>query len=128
MAYNQALADRICEAFKARGVVFEIKIMMGGPCFMVDGKMCVGVADKRLMVRLDPALDGAVMERPGCKQMDFTGRPMKGFVFVDPIGTEAKSDLDEWLQLALEFNPRAKASKKASNNRPKNAPKKQKLS
>ena len=114
MAYDQALAKRIADIFTARRVSFETKIRMGGPCFMVDGKMCVGVLDRRLMVRFDPALDADVLKRTGCKPMDFTGRPMKGYVFIDPSGTQTETALREWLGLALDFNPRAKASKKKS--------------
>ena len=112
MAYDQALSDRIADFFTARRITFEIKTMMGGPCFMVDNKMCVGVLDQRLMVRFDPALDAGVMQRPGCKPMDFTGRVMKGFAFIDPIGTESDASLRRWLELALDFNPRAKSSRK----------------
>jgi TfoX/Sxy family transcriptional regulator of competence genes len=116
MAYDQALAERITDAFTARRVSFETKAMMGGLAFMVDGKMCVGVLDTRLMVRLDPVIESDVLKRRGCKPMDFTGRPMKGYVFVETVGTESEAALREWLHLALEFNPRAKASKKKSKS------------
>ncbi len=112
MAYDTALADRVTDMFTARRVPFETKAMMGGLCFMVDGKMCVGVEKDRLMVRLDPAVEAGALARPGCKPMDFTGRPMKGYVFVHPEGCETAALLRHWLDLALEFNPRAKASKK----------------
>lgn len=85
--------------------------MMGGLCFMVDGKMCLGVESNRLMVRLDPAVYQSALRRVGCAPMDFTGRPMKGFVWVSPNAVGTESGLDEWATLALEFNPRAKASK-----------------
>ena len=116
MAYDIALADRVTEALTARRVAFEIKAMMGGLAYMVDGKMCVGVLDRRLMVRLDPAIESDVLARPGCKPMDFTGRPMKGYVFIDPIGTDSKAALNGWLQLALDFNPKAKASKRRAKS------------
>lgn len=112
MAYDTALADRVTDLFTARRVRFETKAMMGGLCFMVDGKMCVGVEKARLMVRLDPAVEAAALAQPGCQPMDFTGRPMKGYVFVHPEGYESESQLRHWLTLALDFNPRAKASKK----------------
>ena len=112
MAYDTALADRVTDMFTARRVPFETKAMMGGLCFMVDGKMCVGVEKDRLMVRLDPAVEAGALARPGCKPMDFTGRPMKGYVFVHPEGCETAALLRHWLDLAFEFNPRAKASKK----------------
>lgn len=112
MAYNENLAERIRSSFRRRRRTFEEKAMMGGLCFMVDDKMCVGVADDRLMVRLDPAIKADAMKRAGCGPMAFTGRPLKAFVFVSPEGWEAGDGLDYWLSLALEFNPRAKSSKK----------------
>jgi len=111
MAYDTALADRLTDLLTARKVAFESKAMMGGLCFMVDGKMCVGVTKERLLVRLDPAVEADALKKPGCKPMDFTGRPMKGFVFVHPEGYETEKQLRDWLNLALDFNPRAKASK-----------------
>jgi TfoX/Sxy family transcriptional regulator of competence genes len=112
MAYDTALADRVTDFFTARRVSFETKAMMGGLCFMVDSKMCVGVEKARLMVRLDPDAESPALARPGCKPMDFTGRPMKGYVFIHPEGYETESDLLHWLELALAFNPKAKSSKK----------------
>ena len=114
MAYNENLAERIRSSFRKMKVRFEEKRMMGGLCFMVDGKMCVGVEKGRLMARIDPVSYDAALSRKGCAPMDFTGRPMRGFVFVNPAGTATSSELDGWLGLALEFNPRAKASKRKS--------------
>lgn len=112
MPYDTTLADRVTDFFTTRRVRFETKAMMGGLCFMVDGKMCVGVTKDRLMVRLDPTVEAAALARPGCQPMDFTGRPMKGYVFVHPEGWKTDAQLRHWLDLALDFNPRAKASKK----------------
>jgi TfoX/Sxy family transcriptional regulator of competence genes len=112
MAYDFALADRVTDSFVARRASFEVKAMMGGLCFMVNGKMCVGIVDTRLMVRLDPSVAAEALRQPGCKPMDFTGRPMRGYVFVHPEGYEAEAQFQRWIALALEFNPRAKASKK----------------
>lgn len=112
MAYDRTLADRVSDQFTSRGVAFETKPMMGGLCYLVAGKMCVGVETMRLMVRLDPSVEAEALSLPGCKPMDFTGRPMKGYVFVFPQGYESEVQLRHWIGLALEFNPRAKASKK----------------
>lgn len=87
--------------------------MFGGLCFMVNNKMCVGVEKERLMVRLDPAMYDEVMEKEGCKAMDFTGRIMKGYVFVDADVLTTRKKLGYWIMLALEYNKIAKASKKA---------------
>ncbi len=110
MPYDSALADRVTDFLTAKKVPFETRAMMGGLCFMVDGKMYVGVEKDRLMVRLDPAVEAEALGRPGCTPMDFTGRPMKGYVFVHPEGYESEQALRHWLALALDFNPRAKAS------------------
>jgi len=112
MAYNEFLGERISIVLKKRGVVFQEKKMMGGLAMMVDEKMCVGVVKENLMVRLDPDLYEDALTRRGCKPMDFTGKSMKGFVFVEPEGVDQEEDLDYWIELALDFNPRAKSSKK----------------
>jgi TfoX/Sxy family transcriptional regulator of competence genes len=112
MAYDEQLATRVRSAFQKRKVAFEEKRMMGGLCFLVDSKMCVGAEKARLMVRLDPKIYEQVLQRKGCVPMDFTGRPMRGFVFVNVAGYAADRDLASWLDLALEFNPNAKSSKK----------------
>ncbi len=88
------------------------KRMMGGLTFMVNGKMCVGIIKNDLMVRLDPSVYDAVLKKKGCREMNFTGKPMIGFVFVGPVGTRTDSDLAYWVDLALDFNKKAKASKK----------------
>ena len=79
---------------------------------MVNDKMCVGVEQERLMVRLDPTRYDEVIEKEGCKPMDFTGKIMKGFVFVDIDALNTKKKLEYWIDLALEYNKTAKASKK----------------
>jgi TfoX/Sxy family transcriptional regulator of competence genes len=112
MAYNEKLADMTRELISATHKKVQEKAMFGGLCFMVNDKMCVGVEKDRLMVRLDPARYAEVLEKEGCKPMDFTGRVMKGFVFVDAGVLNTKKKLDYWVQLALEYNKTAKASKK----------------
>jgi TfoX/Sxy family transcriptional regulator of competence genes len=110
VAYNETLADRIRLSFDNVPKVQEKK-MMGGLTFMVNGKMCVGVMKDDLMVRISPNVYEESLEKPGCRQMKFTGKPLKGFVFVDDEGTKTKKSLDYWLSLALDFNKIAKASK-----------------
>lgn len=114
MAYDEQLAARVRHGFSKVRVRFEEKRMMGGLCFLVDGKMCVGVEQERLMARIDPAIYDSALTRKGCVPMDFTGRPMRGFIFVNPEGLVADAELETWLNLALEFNPKAKSSKKKS--------------
>ena len=112
MAYDEFLADRIRDALQSRKISFQERKMMGGLCYMVDDKMCVGVVKDRLMARIDPDMYNEALSKPGCREMDFTGRPMKGFVFVEPLGIDMDEDLDYWVELCLEFNPRAQSSKK----------------
>lgn len=112
MAYSEYLADRIRQDLKDKRVVFEEKKMMGGLCFLVDGKMCAGVVAESLMARIGPEAHDLALGKKGCREMDFTGRPMKGYVFVDSEGIDTDKDLAEWLQLCIDFNPKAKASKK----------------
>ena len=88
MAYDEELADRVRRIFADRSVAFEEKPMMGGLCFMVDGKMCIGVVKIRLMARIDPEIYHEALGRKGCVPMDFTGKPMRGFVFVNAEGID----------------------------------------
>jgi TfoX/Sxy family transcriptional regulator of competence genes len=110
MAYDEILANRVREILSPLRKVEEKK-MMGGLTFMVNDKMCVGILKDNLMVRIDPDIYEKVLEREDCREMDFTGRPMRGFVFVDPKGTKTKKDLNYWLGLALEYNKKARPSK-----------------
>lgn len=112
MAYNEKLADRVRELIAATHSITEEKKMFGGLCFMVDDKMCVGVESERMMVRLDPAITDEVLEKEGCVPMDFTGKIMKGYVFVDADVLQTKKQLNYWIQLALDYNPLAKSSRK----------------
>lgn len=111
MAYNEQLASRIRETLRDHPIVEEKK-MMGGLAFMVDGKMCVGVVKDDLMVRLDPNDIEKALEQRGARQMDFTGKPLKSFLFVGEEGTSSGQELRYWIDLALAYNPLAKASPK----------------
>ena len=110
MAYNEVLAQRVREFLAAQPIVEEKK-MMGGLCFMVDGKMCAGITRDDLMLRLSPEDKEVALKRQGCREMDFTGRPLKGFVFVSGETLDHDVNLHDWINLALKFNPFAQASK-----------------
>ena len=124
MAYSERLANMTRELISQTQKNVKEKAMFGGLCFMVNDKMCVGVEKDRLMVRLDPAKFDEVMEKEGCKPMDFTGKVMKGFVFVDAGVLNTKKKLDYWINLAIEYNRIAKASKPARRGGKKPAKKK----
>ncbi len=79
---------------------------------MVDEKMCIGIVKDHLMARVGPDVYEAALSKPGAKPLDFTGRPMKGYVFVDEDGIDKDTDLAHWVDLCLAFNPQAKSSKK----------------
>lgn len=118
MAYNEQLADRIREALASTKKVKE-KEMMGGLTFMVNDKMCVGIIKDEMMCRINPEGQENALEQTGCRMMDFTGRPMKGYVMVDETGMRTKKEFDYWIRLSLEFNKLAKSSKRKSPKKKK---------
>ena len=111
MAYDENLAERIRKRLQGRPLVEEKK-MMGGLTFMVNDKMCVGILKDELMCRIDPTLHDQAISKTGCRTMDFTKRPMSGYVLVDETGMASQKDFDYWINLALDFNPRAKSSRR----------------
>ncbi len=117
MAYNEQLADRSREIISLTENNVEEKAMFGGLCFMVNDKMALGIEKERLMVRIDPAVYEEVLEKEGCRPMDFTGRVMKGYVFVDAAAVTTKKKLEYWINLALAYNKIAKPSKKKTSKK-----------
>ncbi len=116
MAYDTLLADRIREQLSSLDEVRE-KEMFGGLAFMVREKMCVGVIRDEMMCRIDPKRQEEALSMPGCREMDFTGRPLKGYVMVDPEALRSRKELAFWIGWCLDYNPKAKstAKKKKSN-------------
>jgi len=112
MAYDEFLAERIQRVYQEKNVPFIAKKMFGGVCFLVDDKMCTGVLKQDLMVRIDPEKNEEELLKPGARPMDFTGKSMKGYIMIDPLHIDMDEDLEFWIDLALEYNPKAKASKK----------------
>jgi len=111
MAYDQNLADRIREQLlELEGI--EEKEMFGGLCFLLKDKMFVGIIKDEMMCRIDPGLYEEVLEKQGCHEMLFTGKPMKGWILVDDSGLKTVQDFKYWIGLAAEYNQHAKASKK----------------
>lgn len=111
MSYNEKLANRIRERICDIPNIEE-KEMMGGLTFMVNDKMCVGIIKDELMCRIDPDFHETAIEKTGCRTMDFTKRPMKGYIMIDENGMKSKTDFEYWINLALDFNDKAKSSKK----------------
>lgn len=102
MTYDETLADRIREAIGPLPGLAEIR-MFGGLCFTIAGNMAIGVTGDDLMVRLEPADADAALAEPGVRPMDFTGRPMRGFLFVSPEGYATDSALRAWLDHSVAF-------------------------
>jgi TfoX/Sxy family transcriptional regulator of competence genes len=113
MAYNIELADRVREFLATKPAIkVEEKKMFRGLTFMVNGKMCVSVSNDNLMCRFDPSLQDEVAERKGFQSMRMKGREYKGYCYVSESGYKAKKDFEYWLHLCLDFNDKAKATKR----------------
>ncbi len=102
MAYDEGAAQRVREHFAGRGDIVEKK-MFGGIAFMLRGHMCCGILNDSLMARVGPTQYAVALQRPHAREMDFTGRAMKGFVHVAPPGFAADAALNEWLTLCEDF-------------------------
>ncbi len=102
MAYDEHLAARIRAALSGEPGITEKK-MFGGIAFLRNGLMFVGVSDESLMARVGAADHAESLARKGTRPMDFTGRPMTGYVFVDPAGTRNAADLRSWLDRCAAF-------------------------
>ena len=115
MSYDENLFMRISSLLRStKGI--EPKKMFGGICFMHKGNMLCGIDGRRLMVRVGPDQYDTVLEMKHAKVMDITGRPMKGFIFVDENGYKTEKALNEWLHLGLNFTSTL-SSKKTKKNK-----------
>lgn len=117
MAYDENLADRIRHILQEKQVDFYKKKMFGGLCFMVNDKMCVGIVKQKLMARIGLTNYEQALQKNGAREMNFTDRAMKGYVFVDSTTLDSNTVLAQWIQLALDFNPFAKASRKRKSKK-----------
>lgn len=102
MAYDEELGERIREMLAEEGEVDE-RAMFGGLAFMVKGHMCCGVIKDDLMVRVGPETAERLLDEPQVRPMDFTGRPMKGYLYVSGSGLGAEKDLRRYIGLARDF-------------------------
>lgn len=121
MAYDEELAERVRSALASVKGVTEIR-MFGGLCYTVRGNMAVGVNGDDLMVRMSPDDGDAALSEPGARPMDFTHRPMRGFLFVGPQGTTTDRSLRGWVDRGVAFasslppkKPKAKKAAKPSS-------------
>lgn len=102
MAYDEGLAQRVREALSERADLTEKK-MFGGLCFLLGGNMCCGITTEDLMLRVGPDAYDSTLARPHAREMDFTGRAMKGMVYVGADGLSDDEALNEWLGIAVGF-------------------------
>lgn len=122
MAYDEYFAESIDRILLDKGVMYTHKKMFGALVYMIAEKMCFALDnDKstnqaRLMLRIDPNDYDEMLNKYGAREMDFTGTPMKGFLFVDAEAFDDEDELTDWLQLALDFNPKAKKSQKTKKS------------
>jgi len=102
MAYNEDLGERLREKLLSDKNIAE-KRMFGGVSFLLNGKMTCGVLQDNLVVKVDPADSDAFLAEPHVRPMDFTGRPMKGFLYVAPDGYASDEMLDVWVERSLTY-------------------------
>jgi hypothetical protein len=118
MPYNENLLQRITEILVDKQVDFYEKKMFSGVCIMVDDKMfCATHIDKKtredvVLCRIGEEACKTALENPYCIPMEFTGKAMKGYIYVTENGFRIRKDLAHWIQLCLDYNPIAKKSKK----------------
>lgn len=96
MAFDEGLAQRVREVLGSRPFVTERK-MFGGLAFLLDGKMFVGILDSRLMARVGTERYQDAMALPHVHEMDFTGKPLNGYVYIDSPGLEDDKALEAWV-------------------------------
>ena len=102
MPYDGNLATRIRKNLtKVRGV--SEKKMFGGLCFLVNGNMALGLVNDDLMIRVEPESYEKLLAQPNVRKMDFTGKPLKGFIYVSSKGTASDRDLMKWVSKGVEF-------------------------
>src|SRR5437773_11780993 len=119
MAYDEGLAERIRGVLDEQPSVSE-KRMFGGVAFLVQGHMSVGIVKDKLMVRVGPESYDRVLRERHARKMDFTGRPMKGFVYVVPSGYESDADLQHWVNLRVSYVTSLPAKPSSGWTRPPN--------
>ncbi len=102
MAYDEGVAERLREVFEGRPDIVEKK-MFGGIAFMHSGNMCCGIVNDVLMARVGPDAYKDALTKPHAREMDFTGKSMNGFVYVDPAGFAEDDQLSEWVNLCQKF-------------------------
>lgn len=119
MPFDEKLAERVRKLLKKEGggTGFSEKRMFGGLAFMLGDKMCLGVLGNRLVARIGPQKYENALTKPHVDPMDFTGRPLKGYVYVSPLGIERDTQLRSWLRQSIAFVS-TQEKKKVAKRRP----------
>ncbi len=113
MAYSITLANKVREYLaEIPHITVEEKAMFGGLAFLVNDKMCINIGEDSLMCRFDPEQTEEIAERHGFSPVVMRGKELKGYCYVEECRFKTKEDFVFWLELCLEFNSRAKSSKK----------------
>ena len=102
MPFDEGLAERVRDLVRAEPSMSERK-MFGGLCFMSSGNMSFGILGDEIMVRVGPDAYGEALQRPRAREMDFTGRSMRGMVYVDSEGISEDEALESWLLRGLAY-------------------------
>jgi len=102
MAYDEGLAERIREHTED-DPRFTEKKMFGGIVFLFNGKMAIGIVKNLLMIRCRKDMYQDFLEKPHVREMDFTGKPLKGFLYIEPEGCSEEADLISWINEAIAF-------------------------
>lgn len=102
MAYSEALAERI-RAQLAHHENYSERSMFGGLAMMLNGNMCCGVVGEELMARVGPERYEACLKVPYVRQMDFTGKPLRGMVYIAAAGVDSDDQLNNWIELSQQF-------------------------
>lgn len=123
MAYSEKLAERVREVLLPHKKNIEEKKMMGGLAFMLNGKMCCGIMKDDLMVRVVQEKYHKALAKPHARVMDFTGKPLKNFLYAGNEAVKTKKQLESWVALGVEFvksikdKPVKKPKKKPANKK-----------
>lgn len=112
MAFDAELADRIRKIFEAKKMAVTERKMFGGLSFLLRDKMCCGVLGNKLVARIGPDQYEKALQAPGVKPMDFTGRSLKGFVYVEAKAIKDDKNLKSWIKISADYVSTLRKTKK----------------
>ncbi|MBC8312258.1 MAG: TfoX/Sxy family protein [Candidatus Marinimicrobia bacterium] len=103
MAYDEGLAERIDDVLRNNTSFIQSKKMFGGLCYLLNGNMCFGIVDEKLMIRIGVDNHDKYSKFEHVSPMDFTGKKMRGMLYVLPDGIESDHDLEFWVKTCVSF-------------------------